>query len=261
MAGADSAKLKIEWAKKHIGHLNAAIKALGETKPYRIAHKYEPETRKLVMYLAEMKPVPPHVPLIIGDAVNNLRSALEHLAYAIVSKHGTVTEKTGFPIYNAVPAANPNDYKALLERKVDRIPPGIVAAIDAFQPYKGGNETFLALAELNNSDKHKLITTVGTILKGIDVAPVVRRMMSEKFGKDVKLRTLRINAPAGGPTLKVGDALYIGGPDEKPYEDMEVTFAIAFVEPKIVESQSVLKTLGEMTNLVEKVVTTLEGYC
>jgi hypothetical protein len=42
---------------------------------------------------------------------------------------------------------------------------------------------------------------------------------------------------------------------------MEFTFAIAFVEPKIVEGQSVLKTLSEITNLVENVVSTLKVYC
>lgn len=95
---------KIERSKKHIQDLDVAIKAFLKTDPYAVGAKRDPETRRPIYYLTSVQAVPAEVALIAGDIIQNLRSALDHLAYQLVL---VGTGKPGpfphvyFPIFNS----------------------------------------------------------------------------------------------------------------------------------------------------------------
>jgi hypothetical protein len=94
-------RLKIERAKKHIRDLDTAIQAFVLNKPYRLEVKPHPiaEIQHTTLYVAEIKPVPQEISLIVGDAIHNLRSALDHLAWQLVEAGGgTPDRNTYFPI-------------------------------------------------------------------------------------------------------------------------------------------------------------------
>src|SRR5438309_6733807 len=78
-----SARLKIEWAKKHILDLDTALRMFYSTNPYKVGTKHDPQTRELIYYLAGIAPTPAHIPLMVADVLQNLRSSLDHLAYQL----------------------------------------------------------------------------------------------------------------------------------------------------------------------------------
>jgi hypothetical protein len=92
-----------------------------------------------------------------GDIVNNLRSALDHLAWQLVEAVGNTPSKhTGFPI-----APSAETYEETKARKVEGMSPEAVRLIDSLKPYQGGNEALWRLHEINNIDKHQTIVSVG----------------------------------------------------------------------------------------------------
>src|SRR5579864_4992836 len=83
-------RLKIERAKEHIRDLDAAIKRFVQEQPYTLGAKPHriPEIEHTTLYVAEVKPIPDCISLIVGDAIHNLRSALDHLMWQLVEAAG-----------------------------------------------------------------------------------------------------------------------------------------------------------------------------
>ena len=77
-------RLKIERAKKHIRDADVACNFYA-TDPYVVVPKRDPKTREVSFYLAHVDDVPVGISAIAGDAIHNLRSALDYLAYQLVA--------------------------------------------------------------------------------------------------------------------------------------------------------------------------------
>jgi hypothetical protein len=108
--------------------------------------------------------------VILGDAIHNMRSALDHLAVAIAprSRQGS----TYFPIVlEDIEAAGPltRDVAAARER-FDKstlgMPEGAIQLIRQYQPYRAATElerrtnALAILNRLDNADKHKAVTVL-----------------------------------------------------------------------------------------------------
>ena len=76
--------LKIERAKLHSAELQRQSQAFLVSTPYKVPFKYNEQTHKLFYYLASADPTPDDLPLIAGDILQNLMSALDHLACQLV---------------------------------------------------------------------------------------------------------------------------------------------------------------------------------
>ena len=76
--------LKMKRAKEHAATLERELRTFLDHGPYKVGAKHHPETRKLIYYVTSAEPTPDCLPLIAGDAIQNLMSALDHLAYQIV---------------------------------------------------------------------------------------------------------------------------------------------------------------------------------
>src|SRR6266850_2234417 len=75
---------KVDRAKHHIGELEAACREFLDLRPYVVAVKRDADTRRLIYYIESTRSVPLTISTILGDVLNNLRSALDHLAYQLV---------------------------------------------------------------------------------------------------------------------------------------------------------------------------------
>lgn len=84
MSRESQVKLKIKRAKEHVADLEQELRAFFDTNPYKIPTKRDPQTHKLIYYVASADPIPECVPLITGDIIQNLMTALDHLAYQLV---------------------------------------------------------------------------------------------------------------------------------------------------------------------------------
>jgi hypothetical protein len=97
----ESSRLKIEWAEKHIMQLYLMFRNFSETDFYTLSVKEDPgkltHSLDFDMNLAALNFE--YAALIIGDALHNLRSALDHLYYQVVlACGGKPTKWTIFPI-------------------------------------------------------------------------------------------------------------------------------------------------------------------
>ena len=81
--------LKIKRAKEHVSDLEREMRSFLDTNPYKVGAKHDPQTRKLIYYVTSAESTPDCLPLIAGDAIQNLMSALDHLAYQLVCSDTT----------------------------------------------------------------------------------------------------------------------------------------------------------------------------
>lgn len=145
---------KVERAKKHIEDLHVSLKAFWDSEPNRITFQDDLKERERSYYLVSVADIPLEILNIIGDVLHNLRSALDHVAYALPLAHG-VKERSWnqFPIVESAAKYMSADVRG----KVQTFRQDVVKAFDALKPYKGGNDTLWRLHELNKIDKHRLV--------------------------------------------------------------------------------------------------------
>ena len=155
-----SAQSKFRWGVEHASRL------VREANDYagRDAYIFRPEVvsssaneMKFHVVAEEQQPPPGDWPLIAGDAIQNLRSALDHLVYEAASR---TNERTQFPIFT-----DPDAYKAQNPNWLKDVPDPVKATIENAQPYERypTNPTasgLYHLRELSNLDKHRTLTTV-----------------------------------------------------------------------------------------------------
>jgi hypothetical protein len=257
MASIDGIKLKTERAKKHIDDLNLALEVFYATKPYGIGKKIHTKTGEHSYHVTRITPVPVSLSLIIGDVLQNLRSALDHLAYALVAKAiapDLPNKYLTFPIMDTA-----KQYMAPEGRgKIERAGNEAMKRIDALKPYKGGNDLLWQLSRLNILDKHRLLLTTTSRYKHRRVTLDDYARMALQNPKAFKsgIFSLVKWTNFGGPAepLKVGDILYVKPAILNLKKEMEFTLEVAFNEPEILECKSVLETLYEMFKLVEGII-------
>jgi hypothetical protein len=84
----EGVRLKLARANQHLEELRTEIAAFFESPPFRmVLYKHEPRPNYvLIGYLTHW--LPEMVPLIIGDCLQNMRVALDHLAWALAELNG-----------------------------------------------------------------------------------------------------------------------------------------------------------------------------
>jgi hypothetical protein len=132
----DSLVLKLERAKKHTLELEAGYENFRHDNAYRIDFRTDPKTRSRIYYLAEAKPIPRTFSPILGDALNKLRSCLDHAVSAMVQVGQPNAVKPSaiyFPIAGSVA-----EYNSRFERTKCGLRHDAINAINAVAPYMGG---------------------------------------------------------------------------------------------------------------------------
>lgn len=155
-------RVKIQRAKKHLDEFDAEASTFRKTYSHVVGPKKNPQTgRRSIDILSPVKVNVASFNLlcIAGDVVQNLRSALDHLANQLVDVGSPEVEPSrtvGFPI-----CASAKKYESAKVKKLEGMRPEAVRKIDALKPYKGGNDTLWKLHNFNNIDKHKTLFTIG----------------------------------------------------------------------------------------------------
>jgi hypothetical protein len=130
------------WAKQ--GHAQSHLKRLAmmydsyyESRPFKIEEEPTDQPEKLAARL-HVRPIPPVIPLIVGDILHNLRSALDSLVYELVTQAAGRSLNTKeeracqFPI-----SADPASFKEFFQHKTrDQIMPSYLRdIIRSVQPF------------------------------------------------------------------------------------------------------------------------------
>jgi hypothetical protein len=259
-----SARLKVQRAKKHILDLDGAINAFLAAKPYEITGQPDPDMRQVRVYVTKVDPVPDELACLAGDAIHNLRSALDHLAYQIFLAGPNPVPARAHSVYFPIFGSDAK-YKAEKLRKIQSATQEALDALDAIEPYKGGKGHHLwVLDNLNNVDKHCLVITVCAACPAISYGETLiqhARKVAEAHGltesqieafvdvqRHMPWQALNPNAT----NLKVGDCL--GNFDFDTHPGTQFGFDIAISEQNIVDGAPLLATLQRLVKQVEDVV-------
>jgi hypothetical protein len=257
-------RVKVERAKKHISDLEVGIQAFRDSQPYTIEIKPNPKTGENVHYISSIREIPSVIAVTTGDILYNLRAALDHLAYQLAWVKGTrdkgILGRTYFPIFDSA-----KKYKTGKSGKVEGLSQAAIDAIDATEPYKGGNDTLWQLHRLNIIDKHRIILAVANILEGIGYDTRVRRQMikgiyessGHTISEDEIKRASRsmLVKPFLHPPLKAGDILTRDPFKREADDDVYFVIEVTLDEPEIIGRKPLLPTLIEMSDCVDSLIT------
>ena len=160
----DGPLLKVERAEKHAQDLIALIKDWIALPPHTIVSEDDPANPgRIKTTIERIEDVPVDVPLIVGDIVYNLGSALDQLICVLQLRCGASRcRKTNFPF-----GKDADDVKTRLgEIKSLHAPNREI--IEGLQPFEDGEgRTLWALWKLYNHDKHRMLMTFAAAA-GID---------------------------------------------------------------------------------------------
>lgn len=252
---------KVERAKKHIRYLDRDIRRFFKTEPYKVETKRDSQSRKLIYYLVSVDPAPNSLALIAGDAIQNLMTALDHLAYELVGSDTADMHPNPKHIYFPI-GKDSVDFETRLNGKMKGILPDTADAIRALKPYKGGNDILWRLHGLNNIEKHRLLLTVGSHSAGIHLGEILAsKAKGTQFTPEViemmrSMNTFILPADKGFP-LQAGFELFIDAVDAEPNPKQKFAFDIALNEPGVIEGNAILETMHQSMCMVEGIVMAL----
>lgn len=153
-----SAQRKLKRGIEHVKTLCAEADAFEDGKAYLFESERElrsPQEAEYRCFAVQRRAMPSHWPLLAGEAIQNLRSALDHLIY---EKSGG-NRRTQFPIFT-----DHCEFQVLAPRKMKGVPEAVRAKIEEVQPYRNAEENvayhpLAQLSSLSNLDKHRVLTT------------------------------------------------------------------------------------------------------
>jgi hypothetical protein len=230
---------KIERAKKHISEFDRERLAFLDMNPYVVIPKFDLESNATQSIMGPLPILPDSLATIAGDAVQNLRTALDYLAAELVKVNGGDPKRVYFPI-----AESAEKYKSELSGKIKGISTQAIEVFNRIEPYGGGQgESLWILHSLNNADKHRLLVSVGS-----NIGRTVQiNLNSPKTPK-------KISALMLAPRLEEGYVLGEIEGNTEPHNHLKFTFDIAFGQPEVLEGEFVVPTLDFMARYVESIV-------
>jgi hypothetical protein len=155
---------KLDRADEHFKALQAEIETFvqGQTDGARGELQDIDGQTFYVMEAHTVAQVPDRIGLILGDAIQNLRSALDHTVWQLVLLGGGKPDKRNqFPIFSKAPTT-PREIDSW-ERSVRGISGSDLALIEGVQPHRRpdpSTQPLAVLSDLSNTDKHRVILTI-----------------------------------------------------------------------------------------------------
>lgn len=174
-----SHRLKLYRSDKHLKELKDILEPLRERREYPVSENVQPQREGLAwIYQLDLSSatLPEDFPIIFGDYMFNVRSALDHLVVAIAPrKH---KRKVSFPIFTADPLRTDEATGNYIDSEAARawitrtssLPDDCVTRIKGLQPFEAArlhnsparNHPLAILSTFQNADKHRELVPVIT---------------------------------------------------------------------------------------------------
>lgn len=205
----DGCYAKLRRAKTHLDALQGASDDFREGKPVALVREVQPDPHELI-YRVRVRETPPvEMATIIGDALYNLHSSLDHLAWYLAfleSRPDPPPSGSTFPIFKnrgrfwRVDNRTGNYTAWSGARRLEAMPEGVRRLIEEVQPYRCENRAehhpLWLLHELSNRDKHSMLN--------LGVSAVLDKRLSIPKGRGI-VRTESFEV-FGGP-IEDGDVV------------------------------------------------------
>jgi hypothetical protein len=179
---------KLAWSAHHLHALDLEIQEFVKQHPFTARGEQDGNSRRFNVIANEYPLLPSHWPLMVGDAVHNMRSALDHIVWALSTKfaarypqgspaHPTDTEalKIQYPICvteGRYFGTKKGKWKDGQRFKCARfVGPEAITVIDNTQPHHRRNDAhehpLAILAKFSNEDKHRKLFASGLLAKDV----------------------------------------------------------------------------------------------
>jgi hypothetical protein len=233
-------RIKIERAKQHISDLEIELgNTRGRYKEVRLLEK-DPDFGNTFLAWKNLPIYSFESLAIAGDAIHNIRSSLDQLAYqlAVAGTDRTPRRTVCFPI-----AKDRDTYEAEKARKVKGIRPEAVELIDRLKPYKGGNDMLWRIHELDNIDKHRYVFTVGKN------ALFTARWWDSGHEFVLKPSGLKADAPLFARVFNTEVQDYV-----------EFSGSESLIDPEVIEGDSLIPTLHQFIDFTEGLILSFKPF-
>ncbi|MGA7579667.1 MAG: hypothetical protein ACLQUW_03200 [Desulfobaccales bacterium] len=239
-----SANLRLSRGKYHITDLNERIRSFLQEGTYTIIREDNlngiHESQKITIKLT--KPIPDNFTTIAADAIDNLRSALDHAWYAIAnaSKALSADKRAYFPIPDTI-----RGLENFISTKGARYPKDIIALLREIEPYRGPNGYLWALNWICVKNKHRLIAPIA-MLANVEMIHAFSYGTAKQIDRpifDSSKNEIVFYAPIRDTTIKY---------------NINITFDIAFHETGIPHPGSAINILSLFAEIVDDVINGLE---
>jgi hypothetical protein len=153
----ESAMLKLDRAREHLDQLDAELQRFLDAQPYAIGIHFDFDAPEHTVVAHELLPPPRRLGLLMGDAIHNTRSALDHLVYELAGLDPKVKrgEKTQFPVCESPPLFD--QYQGTY---LQGVPTEHRATLRFTQPYNTPYALLRQMARLDDRDKHRVIDPI-----------------------------------------------------------------------------------------------------
>lgn len=238
----ESSRLKIKRADQHINNLKILVSDFLKTDFYTLEANYKTHIQQVAYRVVRVDPLPENVPLVLGDAIHNLRSALEHFMWETVDRFGGTPPDlhTSFPI-----AMTEQQYRsAFAKREITLLRKEIKEFISDVQPYVTGDNTLWNLHQLDITDKHQLI---------IPVASAATSMGLKQPRTWVAELSSAFHLELGEEICHIPIETY-----EKSHNNIQFGPAITFRNSEVFRGKTVIEALEHASGYIDMIITTVE---
>jgi hypothetical protein len=249
----ETGAVKLSRASEIVRELHTEITAFHQSNPYKLIAEREASSGAHVVRVRILQTPPVRWGALIGDAIHNLRSALDLLIWQLVlHAGGTPGKRTAFPIFD-----RETDFLAGYAAQLAGTDASVGKRVKALAPYEKGNATLWLLHRLDIIDKHRVLlpaySSVGTTI--IDMSVGMRGVAD--WLKDIPPMPIGLNWATPSCPVRDGEELWRVPADSLDKVDLnpKFTFNIALAPGTPVKlGTPVLSMLKGFEEEVAKVV-------
>lgn len=259
----DQVLAKYKWAKEHVDNFNAAEELFRKENRISFGRDIDHATGEFVYKVKSVPEIPEWLRFMLGDAIHNLRSALDYAAYAlVVAGTSQPGNHTYFPVFD-----NPKAYTSMVKSRVPGLRQQCYEVFNSIQPYKKGwGHWAWQLHRLDIIDKHRLLLAVATIPVARTATPSDKSVPGVDKGIVVAAAPLFFHQllfgsvpGAGIKKLEAGDELG-RFPATEEYENMGFGFEIALDEPEVIRGMPTFLLLSAFSGRVLSAINDLAFF-
>jgi hypothetical protein len=156
----EAIRLKLERAQEHLRTMTLAMDDYVKRRPrsYGIESVDRSPTTSFRYVLRLAEPVPPMLSVILGEAIHDMRSALDQCVFQLYAANNGGKERSGtaFPI-----VTEPQEYQKHRRDDIRGLGAGVKDFIEKLQPYPDRtlpvHDSLCSLNALWNRDKHRMV--------------------------------------------------------------------------------------------------------
>ncbi len=261
MADFDSARAKLARANEHLEVFDAEVREFFGSDPYPLTHEFD-YLDGVHRWRADLsEPLPSHWPLLVGDCVHNLRSALDHLTWQLAGAKQQ-DRTTQFPIF-----ATHVLFDKYGRNQIKSVPRRPRTVIEWLQPCRRANPTddsLFLVQVFDAEDKHKAITLTGTVVDQLRFIPTTPIAPGSKLALNINGENFPVYGGKPNAVIAEGSAILTGPGNASAYYmdvQIEATFGVAMSAES--EGMTVARAnlaLREASECVERVLQAFERY-